>query len=210
MSEDRVALERAAFHALAHLDGLDTAPVAARTALTALRRALNRTLPQSGTPAARVIDELVADTRGGISGTQSGRFYGWVIGGGLPAAIAADWLTSVWDQNAGIYVASPAAAVVEEIAGAWLLELFELPRESSFAFTTGTQMAHVPCLAAARSRHRRPPCFCGSRGAITGDGNQLDRGTLGRCKGMRQCERAGRRTLPRQTAGDRRATGGRA
>lgn len=150
MANDRDALERAVFHALAHLDGMDTAPVVARATLNELRQALNRPLPQFGTPSARIIDELVKDTKGGISGTQSGRFYGWVIGGGLPAAIAADWLTSVWDQNAGIYVASPAAAVVEEIAGAWLLELFELPQESSFAFTTGTQMAHVTCLAAAR------------------------------------------------------------
>jgi aromatic-L-amino-acid decarboxylase len=150
MSEDRDALERAVFHALAHLDGLDTAPVVARASLSDLRQALNRPLTQSGTPAVRVIDELVSDTVGGISGTQSGRFFGWVVGGGLSAAMAADWLTSVWDQNAGIYVASPAAAVVEEIAGAWLLELFELPLESSFAFTTGTQMAHVTCLAAAR------------------------------------------------------------
>jgi glutamate/tyrosine decarboxylase-like PLP-dependent enzyme len=83
-------------------------------------------------------------------GSQGGRFFGWVIGGGLPAAIAADWLTSVWDQNAGIYTAAPAAAVAEEVAGAWLRELFELPSEASFAFTTGTQMAHVTCLAAAR------------------------------------------------------------
>jgi len=93
-------------------------------------------------PGARVIDELVADSRGGITGSQGGRFFGWVIGGGLPAAMAADWLTTVWDQNAGVYAAGPAAAVVEEIAGAWLRELFELPFEASFAFTTGTQMAH--------------------------------------------------------------------
>lgn len=83
-------------------------------------------------------------------GSQSGRFFGWVIGGGLPAAIAADWLTSVWDQNAGIHACSPAAAIVEEVAGEWLLELFELPPGTSFAFTTGTQMAHATCLAAAR------------------------------------------------------------
>lgn len=150
MSEDREALERAVIHAFAHLDGLQTAPVAARGSLESLRRALQRPLPEAGTPAARVIDELVADTHGGIQGSQGGRFFSWVIGGGLPAAMAADWLTTVWDQNAGIHAASPAAAVVEEVAGAWLRELFELPFECSFAFTTGSQMGHATCLAAAR------------------------------------------------------------
>jgi len=150
MSEDREALERAVVHAFAHLDGLQHAPVAASASLCSLRQALQRPLPQVGTPAARVVDELVADARGGIVSSQGGRFFGWVIGGGLPAAMAADWLTTVWDQNAGIHAAGPAAAVVEEIAGAWLRELFELPFEASFAFTTGTQMGHVTCLAAAR------------------------------------------------------------
>jgi glutamate/tyrosine decarboxylase-like PLP-dependent enzyme len=150
MSEDHEALKRAFFHAFGHLDGLETAPVAAAASLSSLRRALHKPLPETGMPGAHVIDELVADTRGGITGSQGGRFFGWVIGGGLPAAMAADWLTTVWDQNAGVYAAGPAAAVVEEIAGAWLRELFELPFEASFAFTTGTQMAHVTCLAAAR------------------------------------------------------------
>jgi glutamate/tyrosine decarboxylase-like PLP-dependent enzyme len=149
-SQDRLALEKAAAHALAHLDNLDMSPVAARASLDELRQALSRPLPRQGLPAAQVIDELVAGARPGIMGSQSGRFFGWVIGGGLPAAIAADWLTSVWDQNAGIHACSPAASVVEEIAGEWLRALFELPPGTSFAFTTGTQMAHATCLAAAR------------------------------------------------------------
>jgi aromatic-L-amino-acid decarboxylase len=150
MSEDRRALGRAVVHALAHLDALESASVAPNASLCSLRQTLRRPLPESGLPSTQVIDELVEDTRGAIMGTQGGRFFGWVIGGGLPAAMAADWLTTVWDQNAGIYSASPAAAVVEEVAGAWLREIFELPTESSFAFTTGTQMAHLTCLAAAR------------------------------------------------------------
>ena len=150
MSEDRHALGRAALHALAHLDALETSSVAPSVSLCGLRQALNRPLSRQGVPATQVIDELVEDTRGGIMGIQGGRFFGWVMGGGLPAAMAADWLTTVWDQNAGIYAASPAAAVAEEVAGAWLREIFELPEEASFAFTTGTQMAHATCLAAAR------------------------------------------------------------
>ena len=85
-----------------------------------------------------------------ITGPTSGRFYAWVIGGSLDSALAADWLTSSWDGNAGLYAVAPAAAVVEEVAGAWIKELLDLPREASFAFTTGCQMAHFTCLAAAR------------------------------------------------------------
>jgi glutamate/tyrosine decarboxylase-like PLP-dependent enzyme len=80
------------------------------------------------------------------------RYFGFVIGGSLPAALAADWLTSAWDQNAGIYAAGPSASVVEEVVGAWLIDLFGLPADASFGLTTGCQMAHVTCLAAARHR----------------------------------------------------------
>jgi glutamate/tyrosine decarboxylase-like PLP-dependent enzyme len=68
----------------------------------------------------------------------------------LPAALAADWLASAWDQNAARYACGPAAAVVEEAAGAWIKEILQLPAAASFAFVTGCQMAHVTCLAAAR------------------------------------------------------------
>ena len=73
-----------------------------------------------------------------------------MVGGALPAALAADWLTSAWDQNAGIHASGPAAAVVEEVSGRWIKDLLGLPAEASFAFVTGCQMAHVTCLAAAR------------------------------------------------------------
>ncbi|GIL39968.1 pyridoxal phosphate-dependent decarboxylase family protein [Roseiterribacter gracilis] len=149
-SVEREALKRAVIHAFAHLHGLDSSGIGATKSVDDLRRALGRKLDQDGVDPAQVIDELVADVRGGLNHSQSGRFFGWVIGGGLPAAIGADWLTTVWDQNAGLYATSPAAAVVEEVAGAWLRDLFDLPAETSFAFTTGTQMAHVTCLAAAR------------------------------------------------------------
>jgi len=149
-TEDQSALFRAFAHANAYLEGLDAAPVAATATLEDLRRSLGRPLPVRGTPAAQVIDELVADTAGGHHGSQGGRFFGWVIGGGLPAALGADWLTAVWDQNACLYASGPAAAVAEEVAGAWLKTLFDLPAEASFAFVTGCQMAHLTGLAAAR------------------------------------------------------------
>lgn len=147
---DRQALERAAHHALAYLDTLDTRPVKASATLEELRARLARPLPEHGMPAAQVIDELAADAGPGIVGSQTGRLFAWVIGGGVPSAMAADWLTTAWDQNAGIHAAGPAASVVEEIAGDWLKALFDLPPETSVGFVTGAQMAHATCLAAAR------------------------------------------------------------
>ena len=97
-----------------------------------------------------VVEELARAAEPGVVGIPSGRYFGFVIGGALPAPLAADWLTSVWDQNAGLVVAGPAAAVVEEVAGAWLKELLGIPASATFSFVTGCQMAHVTGLAAAR------------------------------------------------------------
>jgi glutamate/tyrosine decarboxylase-like PLP-dependent enzyme len=107
-------------------------------------------LADTGLDPAKVISDLVQGVAGGINNSAGGRFFGWVIGGSLPSALAADWLTSAWDQNAGLYACAPAAAVVEEVAGKWLKDLLNLPSEASFALVTGCQMAHVTCLAAAR------------------------------------------------------------
>ena len=144
------ALDRALHHASDYLAGLDRRPVAATATIDELRARLGGPLPEQGTDAVRVIDDLVANTEGGHLGSAGGRFFAWVIGGALPSALAADWLTATWDQNAAIFACGPAASVVEEIAGQWLLDLLGLPADASFAFTTGSQMAHVTCLAAAR------------------------------------------------------------
>ncbi|WP_309085535.1 pyridoxal-dependent decarboxylase [Chelativorans sp.] len=144
------ALSRAFAHANAHLNGLDTAPVCATADLMTLRQRLGRPFEEKGIDPEQVIDELVSDVSGGILGSAGGRFFGWVIGGALPSALAADWLASAYDQNAALYACGPAAAVVEEVAGAWTRELLGLPTKASFALTTGCQMAHFTCLAAAR------------------------------------------------------------
>ena len=144
------SLARAVTHARAYLDRLDSAPVSATATLEQLRGRIARPLAEDGVDAPRVIDDLVADVDGGLTGSGSGRFFAWVIGGSVPAALAADWLTSAWYQNAGIYACSPAAAVIEEVCGAYLKSLLGLPPDASFAFVTGTQMAHVTALAAAR------------------------------------------------------------
>jgi aromatic-L-amino-acid decarboxylase len=149
-TSDRSALERAAEHAFAFLESLDTRSVATTASLSELRARLGRPLTDRGVPAVQVIDELVADADAGILGSQGGRFFSWVIGGGTPAAMAADWLTTVWDQNTGVFACAPAAAVVEEVAAGWLTELFDLPAGTSVGFVTGAQMAHMTCLAAAR------------------------------------------------------------
>ena len=142
-------LETALTHARAWLDGLDQRPVHATADVATLRSRLRRPLPEDGLPPEQVITDLVRDVEGGILGSAGGRFFGWVIGGALPSALAADWLTSAWDQNAALYACAPAAAVVEDVAGAWLKDVLGLPKTAGFAFVSGCQMAHVTCLAAA-------------------------------------------------------------
>ena len=146
----RDSLAAALEHSLSHLESLDRAPVQATASLETLRSRLGRELADEGMAPEQVVAELVSDVEGGIIGSAGGRFFAWVVGGALPAALAADWLTAAWDQNAGIHAAGPAAALAEEVAGGWLKEILGLPAGASFAFVTGCQMAHATCLAAAR------------------------------------------------------------
>src|SRR5262245_37869644 len=143
-------LQRTARHAAAFVDSLDTRRIAPPAGLDELRAALARPLPDGPVAPEQVIDDLVQDAGPGILASGSGRFFGWVIGGALPAALAADWLTSAWDQNAASYACGPAEAVVEEVCGAWLKDLLRLPGSASFGLVTGCQLAHVTALAAAR------------------------------------------------------------
>ncbi|HEY7123780.1 MAG TPA: aminotransferase class V-fold PLP-dependent enzyme [Ktedonobacterales bacterium] len=146
----REVLQQTLVHALTYLEQLEQSPVGATTPVDELRQRLGRQFPEAGSEAAQIIDELVADVTGGILGSAGGRFFGWVIGGTLPAALAADWLTATWDQNAARSTGGPAVAVIEEVCGTWLKEVLGLPQRASFALVTGSQMAHVTCLAAAR------------------------------------------------------------
>ncbi|NUU32410.1 pyridoxal-dependent decarboxylase [Arthrobacter sp. C9C5] len=148
----RDALAAAARHARAWLESQDTRPVGPRTTAAGLAADFGGPLPRDGTPAAEVVDYLAAKAEPGLMAMPSGRFFGWVIGGTLPAALAADWLVSAWDQNAGLRFATPATAAIEEAAGAWLLELLGLPAGSDVGFATGATMANFTGLAAARWR----------------------------------------------------------
>src|ERR1700730_15967770 len=115
--EFRTTLEAAFNHTVSHLENLDQTSVAATANLETLRARINRPLARTGVAPDQVINDLVADVAGGLLGSAGGRFFGWVIGGALPAAVAADWLTSAWPQNAALYACSPAAAVGEENVG---------------------------------------------------------------------------------------------
>ena len=138
--------------ATAYQQRRDNMPVFPRITPEQLRQALGaRTpLPEQGQDASEVISDLVRNAEPGIVSSTGPRYFGYVIGGSLPVATAADWLTSVWDQNAGLYSASPAASVVEEAAAGWLLDLLGLPATASVGFVTGCGMANFTGLAAAR------------------------------------------------------------
>lgn len=145
-------LDVAVARAAEYLADRASRPINATVAVDELRRRLGKPLPAHGMAAEDVINDLARDTAGGLVGSTTGRFFGWVIGGTLPVAIAADWLTSAWDQNAASNLTAPAEAVVEEICGDWLRDLLGIPPSASCAFVTGCQMAHTVALAAARHR----------------------------------------------------------
>jgi len=147
---DRAALDAAYAAAARYLEGLRARPVGAAADAAAMRDALAGPLPEQGESAARVVEELASKADPGIVASGGPRFFGFVIGGSVPAALAADWLTSAWDQNAGLFVLSPAAAIVEETVLGWLRDLFGLPESTGMGFVTGGQMANTTCLAAAR------------------------------------------------------------
>jgi glutamate/tyrosine decarboxylase-like PLP-dependent enzyme len=150
MTEARDLLKLTASLAAEYLESVPTRSVFPAVEAEELRAALGGPLQDGPLDAAQVISELASAADRGIVASGSGGYFGFVIGGTLPTAMAADWLTSTWDQNAGLYACSPAASVVEEVARQWLLDLLGLPTRASVGFVTGTQMAHVTGLAAAR------------------------------------------------------------
>jgi glutamate/tyrosine decarboxylase-like PLP-dependent enzyme len=152
MSDIRALLRRTAELASDFLESLDDRPVFPQTSADELRKALGGPLLEEPTAPEEVVESLVAAADGGIVAMPSGRYFGFVIGGGLPAALAADWLTSAWDQNAGLYVGGPSASVVEQVVREWVCDLLGLPEDASLGLVTGTQMGSVTALAAARFR----------------------------------------------------------
>ena len=135
-----------------YFDRRDSQPVFPHITPEQLRKAFGAGSPvtEQGQDAEKVIADLARSAELGLVAHTGPRYFGFVIGGSLPVATAADWLTSAWDQNSGLYATSPAASVVEEVAAAWLLELLGLPRSASVGFVTGCGPANFTGLAAAR------------------------------------------------------------
>jgi glutamate/tyrosine decarboxylase-like PLP-dependent enzyme len=147
---DRELFRQVAEYAADFIDTLPDRPIHEQAGVDELYAALGGPLPAEGLDDHAVITSLVEAADPGLVASQSGRYFGFVVGAALPAAVSADWLTSVWDQNAGGYVLAPSALVIEEIVRGWLAELLGLPPTVSAAFVTSCQMAHVTALAAAR------------------------------------------------------------
>jgi glutamate/tyrosine decarboxylase-like PLP-dependent enzyme len=143
-------LDHAARCAKAYLDQVADRPVRAEATGAELRAMLGGPLEQAGESANAVIDRLADAGLRGTMATQGPRYFGFVVGGSVPVATAADWLVSTWDQNSAVYALSPVVSVIEAVAAGWLLELTGLPRTWSVGFVTGCQMANFTGLAAAR------------------------------------------------------------
>ncbi|HTR94039.1 MAG TPA: pyridoxal-dependent decarboxylase [Trebonia sp.] len=150
MIDRKIALDTAAGHAKRWLDSLDTRPVPPRATVAEITEALGTKLPDGPAPSPEVVELLATACEPGLTAMPSGRFYGMVIGGAHPAALAADWLVSAWDQNSAMRKVTPAHSAVEDVTSAWLLDLLGLPEQSGVGFVTGATMSIFTCLLAAR------------------------------------------------------------
>ena len=155
-------------HAQSWLASLADRPVPAQASIEELAAIFGGALPDGPSDPADVIDLLGNNAERGLVAMGSGRFFGFVIGGTHPAALAADWLVSAWDQNAGLRQVTRANSALEETAGAWLLDLLGLPSTSGVGFVTGCTMAHFTCLAAARGALLRAAGWDDARDGLYG------------------------------------------
>lgn len=147
--EMRELLRDASARALRYLEALDERSVAPTASAVAQLDELNIALPEAGDDAMATLAELDRHSAATM-GMNGPRFFGFVIGGALPAALAANWLAGAWDQNAGLFVSSPVASQLETVALRWLVELLGLPEGTGAGFVTGATMANFSCLLAAR------------------------------------------------------------
>ncbi|ROS28744.1 glutamate/tyrosine decarboxylase-like PLP-dependent enzyme [Rathayibacter sp. PhB127] len=147
----RSALDRSSAAAMRWIESLPSRPIPPSRTVEQMAEAFGGALQESPLEPTAVVEELATIAEPGLMAMPSGRFFGWVIGGTLPAALGADWLVSAWDQNAAMRYASPATAAVEQVAGEWLLTALGLPATADVGFTTGATMANFVGLAAARA-----------------------------------------------------------
>jgi glutamate/tyrosine decarboxylase-like PLP-dependent enzyme len=148
-SYERV-LEVARDRARRHLAGLADRPVREGASVEELRGLLDGVLQEEGEDPVAVVEALADAAEPGLIATGSPRYFGFVIGGALPAALGADWLATAWDQIASLYVCGPSASVAEEVAGRWVLNLLGLPESAGFGLTTGGTVANFAGIAAGR------------------------------------------------------------
>ena len=137
--------------ALQYRQTLEDRPVMPTDAALKVLEALHVPLNPVGCSGEAVLGMLDSIGSPATVATTGGRFFGFVVGGALPVAVAASWLASTWDQNAGNWILSPIAAELEDVAARWLLELFDLPRQAAVGFVTGSTMGAFSAFAAARS-----------------------------------------------------------
>lgn len=144
-------LKYAAKRALAYRQSVNTGTPYPKATTAELRALFDTGLPENGRPGKEVLSQLADAAEAGLVALTGDAFYGWVMGASDPVGMAADWMTSAWGQNSAIYQTAPSAAIAEEVAGKYLIDLLDLPVQSSFAFSTGATMASFIGLAAARS-----------------------------------------------------------
>ena len=150
LDEYERVLEVADERARRYLAEVPDRPVREKAGLEELRKALDRKLPDEGEDPAKVVEELAEAAEPGLIALGNPRYFGFVIGGTLPAALGAEWLTAAWDQIASLYVCGPSAAVAEEVSGRWVLEVLGLPKDAGFGLTTGGTMANFSGIASGR------------------------------------------------------------
>lgn len=144
------ALRRAADLAADFLGSLGERPVGAREDAATVADRLRVPLPEDPQDVVGVIEGLASDVEPGLVASAGPRYFGFVIGGALPASVAADWLAAAWDQNAVVHALSPAGAAAEQVAGEWMKELLDIPAEASHGLPTGAGLGNVVGIAAAR------------------------------------------------------------
>jgi glutamate/tyrosine decarboxylase-like PLP-dependent enzyme len=138
--------------ALDWLEHLAERPIRPDRTYAEMLAAIGRPVPETGEDAERVVASLAEQMRPGLIAMNHARFFGYVIGGAMPAGVAADWLVAAWDQNTAMGESTPAVSALEDVTADWLLDLLDLPRAASVGFVTGGQVANLVCLAAARHR----------------------------------------------------------
>lgn len=164
----RDLLDAARHRAVEWLDQVPERPIPPASDADEVKDALGRDLPATTQDPREVLERLADAVEPGLLASQSPRFYGWVIGGTYPVALAADWLTSTWDQNGGMRYASPSTTAVEDLAGQWLLDLLGLPAASAVGFVTGATTANLVGLAAGREHVLRAVGWDVNTAGLTG------------------------------------------